>query len=366
MSIKNNIIKILPADILKRIRTSKNYLAKLSLEVFSKSEFLSSVYFSIFSNSFRKEQKAVLLGRLNNINEINHRQGTIYMLRRNIHRIEKGLLMKQRRDVFGLSYLPETIKYYEKAATVVGASEENELRWAHDVLASYFKGSGSHPEIDKAKRQFQEINYKTNGSPLHSPYKRDLSVPSPVSYDQLFELASRRKSVRWYLQKPVPRELIDKAICLAAYSPSACNRQPFEFHIIENPDLIKSVSSLASGTKGFYENFPVLIAIVGKLRAFFSERDRHLIYIDSSLATMSLMLALESLGLSSCALNWPDVPAKEKRISKILALESDERVIMLMSLGYPDPDGMVAYSEKKDLSLLRRFHGIHLSENIEV
>ena len=90
--------------------------------------------------------------------------------------------------------------------------------------------------------------------------------------------------------------------------------------------------------------------------AYFDERDRHVIYIDASLANMSLILALETLGLSSCCVNWPDIEHLEKRMDKVLSLEKHQRPIMCLAIGYPDPDGEVAYSEKRDIELIRKYN----------
>ena len=38
-----------------------------------------------------------------------------------------------------------------------------------------------------------------------------------------------------------------------------------------------------------------------------------------------------------------------------LGLEPDERVIMLVALGDPDPEGLVTYSQKRPLDELRSF-----------
>ena len=62
-----------------------------------------------------------------------------------------------------------------------------------------------------------------------------------------------------------------------------------------------------------------------------------LVYIDGSLAAMQLMLALESLGLSSCSINWPDVEERERQLAKILGLAYQERTVMLLAVGYADP-----------------------------
>ena len=110
------------------------------------------------------------------------------------------------------------------------------------------------------------------------------------------------------------------------------------------------------GTMGFYENFPMIVVLVGRLDAYIEERDRHLIYIDGSLAAMSFMYALETLGLSSCPINWPDIPQREKKLAKALNLQPYERAVMFISLGYPDPEGLVPNSKKRSLDHIRSFN----------
>ncbi len=43
-------------------------------------------------------------------------------------------------------------------------------------------------------------------------------------------------------------------------------------------------------------------------------------------------------------------------MAKTLRLAPQERVIMLMAVGYADPEGIIPYSEKKSLDVLRRFN----------
>jgi nitroreductase len=353
----NNIIKrLFPPGviiILKRIRDNFDFLI---LKIANRSRFLCSLYYFLFSSAFRREQYGVLFGRLKYHEESLSKQNTQYLLRRNIHGLEKGILMRPRREIFGLDYIEETVNSYKNAVLNEDISNPLELQWSHDVLSEYFRVVGRHPIVENARSRFVSIRYEVEIDSLRIPYKRDSTFSTSITYEQLLELARIRKSIRWYLQKPVPRDIIDQAIILASFSPSACNRQPYEFRIFDDPELIQKISSLPGGTKGFHHNLPVIVVMVGKLRAYFSERDRHLIYIDASLASMAFMLALETLGLSSCPLNWPDVDRAENQIIKYLNLDPDERVIMLIALGYPDPDGMVAYSQKKDLNLLRKYN----------
>jgi len=282
------------------------------------------------------------------------------ILRRNTHRLEKGLIMRPRRDVFALEYIEETVRAYEAAlqAQADGDGPPDELlQWVGDVLTEYFAITGKHPKIEAVRERFHSLPKprRTGDAPL-VPYYRDLSRPPPVGYEDLLALAHRRRSVRWFLPKPVPRDLIDKALLVAGQSPSACNRQPFVFRIFDDPKLVREVASIPYGVIGYEHQIPVIVVIVGQLRNFFDARDRHLIYIDGALAAMSFVLALETLGLSSCCINWPDLPDREKKMGELLHLEPDERPVMLIALGWPDPEGMVPRSVKKPLGLLRTYN----------
>ncbi|EKV00158.1 nitroreductase [Leptolyngbya sp. PCC 7375] len=321
------------------------------------SPFLSSFYYVLISSQFRREQHSVVFGRFQYYKNLQLGQSNPYLLRRNIHRLEKGLIMRPRRDIFAVGYIEETVRAYCHAFEKAGEFRcgDSDLSWANDVLSEYFRIAGSHSVINQSKQKFLSLApLKSKGQCI--PYKRDLDKPISVSYTQFLELCHRRRSVRWYTQDPVPRELLDQAITAAALSPSACNRQPFEFRVFDKPDLVQKIASVPGGTKGFQHNFPVIIVVVGKLRAYFNERDRHVIYIDGSLASMSLIYALETLGLSSCSINWPDVDQKEKQMANLLSLEADERIVMLISVGYPDPDALVPYSSKKPLDQIRRYN----------
>ena len=357
VSITKRVIKtVIPTPGITTIKQINNALNRIILRFFSSSPWTSSLYYAFLSPAFRREHQGVLYGKFKYSQLLESSENSSYLLRRNIHRLEKGLLMRPRRDIFAVNYIGETVDSYQKIllSKCQGIAIE-EFQWTYDVLHEYFNTVGSDPKIDRAKQKFLALEHLCDRKQC-IPYKRNLDRPASVNYEQFWELCQRRRSVRWYLPQPVPRELLDKAIAAAALSPSACNRQPFEFRIFDQPELVEQVSSMPMGTKGFNHNLPVVIAVVGKLRAYFSERDRHVIYIDASLAAMSFMYALETLGLSSCPINWPDIEMREQKMSSLLKLEPDERVIMLISVGYPDPEGMVAYSQKKSLNQIRRYN----------
>lgn len=332
--------------------------------LFSSTRLTSNLYYLLFSRAFNREQNQVLKGKFTYLKSLESPIKSQVLLRRNTHRLEKGLLMIPRRSIFALDYITETVDALDKVMEVKisnsSSVDEGEVKWAFNVLEEYFSATSEHEIINSAKQRFKSIkkDYKDTVEIKYVPYKRllDEKRKSIPSFDQIAELAKFRRSVRWFEQKNVPRVLVDKAIEIGGYAPSACNRQPYEFRIIDDPELVKNVVSLPKGTSGYNHNIPMIIVVVGKLDAYFSERDRHLIYIDSSLASMSLVFALETLGLSSCCINWPDIEHLEKRMEKVLKLESHERPVMCLAVGYAAEEGMVAYSKKKSLDNIRRYN----------
>jgi nitroreductase len=336
---------------------------RVLLPIVARSAILGSLYYAIADGAFRREHAATLRGRLRYLDQERQLGRHEYLLRRNVHMLEKGLVMRPRRPVFALEYINATVVCYGAMRALhvedPDAVDEAQLRWAHDVLATYFAAAGPHKTIDKVRAKWDAI------APLApavdpdpetvAPYHRALEAPPPVAYDDLHELALRRRSVRWFLPTPVSRDLIDRALEVAALSPSACNRQPFEFRIFDDPATIARVAAIPKGTRGFAQGFPAFAVVVGRMRAFFSERDRHLIYIDGALASMSFVFALESLGLASCLINWSDQTEPERQMAEALGLAPDERPVVCIAFGYPDPDGMVPFSEKRPLERLRRY-----------
>lgn len=322
----------------------------------SRSRIASSIYY-LFNRSFRREQQAVLSGRVTYEKSLANPRANTSLLRRNIHRLEKGLLMQPRRVPFGLDYIDETVRAFVLAAQC--GTDSTELAWAADVLQEYTQIMPRLPALEPLRGILEstlDSGSPPGGAGRRVPYLRSEDEAPRVSWEDLLKLARFRRSVRWYLPAKVPREAIERAIEVAAYSPTACNRQPFVFRVFDEPELVEKLLSLPMGTAGFSHQVPAVAVIVGRQRNFPSERDRHLIYVDGSLAIMSFVYALEVQGLSSCCINWPDIERRERRMAEFLELEPDERPIMLVAFGYPDPRGLVASSAKKPVSSLCKYN----------
>lgn len=349
------IIKLVLSN--KYIRRTRRFFGGNILGVIS-SSYLLSVPFSLLNPvTFMREQRAIMAGKSSYYKGLKKQKSkTMVGLRRNIHRLEKALIMKPRRDSFAKDYIMETVEWY---VTLVNSDnvkqnhDKGELVWAHNVLTEYFEVVKPIGVIEKARELFLKTAFIADAAD-QKPFKRIKPSDLP-SYKQLLALSEYRRSVRWFKDKKVDRELIDKALLVARQSPTACNRMPYEFRVFDEPELVKEVANTPFGTGGYADNIPVIAVVVGKLDSYFSARDRHAIYIDSSLATMGFVYALEAQGVSSCLINWPDFEPLERKMQKLLNLNIDERPIMLIAIGYADEDP-VPRSAKKELDTIRSFN----------
>jgi len=311
-----------------------------------------STYYFLASRAFGAEHQAVLRGKLVFQSADAERQVSSARLRRNTHRLEKGLIMRPQRAVFAEDYIGVTVSDYRKAC--IGKTlDEGERSWAQDVLALYFATVSSTPRIEKARKTFVSVTAFIE-TPACVPYPSQARTRSDIPFEKLEALFLERRSTRWFEPRLVPRELLEAAIGAASLAPSACNRQPFNYAVLDEPERAVSIAKLAGGTGGFADNIPCLIVSIGDLSCYPEERDRHCIYIDASLANMQLMLALQTMGLSTCSINWSDEATRDRAIGKALGLAPYERVVMLIAVGYADKDGRIPYSQKKPKQLLIR------------
>lgn len=341
------IKRVLPHSLLHNINRYRTKADKALMQLAAKHKALSFLYYLFFNRTFMREQYAVLQGRVEYWRALHSGEANSAMLRRNIHRLEKGMIMRPRKPVFAEGYISETVERFIVCTFRAQLSHE-EAQWAKQVLTHYFAIVSSTPIIQAARERFtQQANMDDRAELTAVPYTRHTLPRSDVSYEQFKQLCEQRRSVRWFTNKPVDRALVEQAVAAARQAPSACNRQPFSFHLANQPELARTLGNIAMGTAGFAHNFQCLMVVVGDLSAYPYERDRHVIYIDASLASMQFMLALETLGLSSCVINWPDVEHYEKQMEAALGLTAYQRPIMLIAIGHADDDGMIPFSQKK-------------------
>jgi nitroreductase len=177
-------------------------------------------------------------------------------------------------------------------------------------------------------------------------------------YDNLLEVAKKRRTNRKFKSDPIPEGYIDKIIDVARYAPSGFHTQPWEFVVVTDKAVREKIISLLDKktppiknpddkegiTGASFRDAPALILALCDYRAYVGlpmnvERENPIvgtIFCSSMASTFLLMhLAAASLGLSSQWYSAAGSPAVEQGIRSVIGIPDDLKIYDLMILGYP-------------------------------
>lgn len=153
------------------------------------------------------------------------------------------------------------------------------------------------------------------------------------AYPGFYELAATRCSCRNYLDKPVGRDLVAAVLDTARLAPSACNRQPWTFIVLDTPESRRAV--LGSYERDFIRNVSTFIVACARHDASWhrSADGKDHADIDVAIAVEHICLAATSLGLGTCWIcNFNPSALREA-----LNLPDSVEPVAIIPLGYPDP-----------------------------
>ncbi|MCK4858458.1 MAG: nitroreductase family protein [candidate division Zixibacteria bacterium] len=189
----------------------------------------------------------------------------------------------------------------------------------------------------------------------------------------------RRRSVRDFSNRPVPREIIENCIRAAGTAPSGANMQPWRFVVVSDPQVKKEIREAAEkiesdfykqrasesalnvlaplGTdqnKQFLEEAPYLIVIF-KCRPEVGPGGtvkEHYYFAESvGIATGMLMTAVHNAGLVCLT----HTPAPLTFVRDILQRPPNEMPYMILVVGYPKKGTKVPVIAKKSLDEIAIF-----------
>lgn len=114
------------------------------------------------------------------------------------------------------------------------------------------------------------------------------------------ELCTARQSCRSYKNEPVPQEKLDYIRECVRLAPSAVNRQPWRFLVIDREPMLSQVKACYS--RDWIQNVPVIvICLKNEQEAWTRQSDGHNhADIDIAIATEHLCLAATEQGLGNC------------------------------------------------------------------
>jgi iodotyrosine deiodinase len=189
----------------------------------------------------------------------------------------------------------------------------------------------------------------------------------------------RRRTVRQFADRPVPRALIEECLRAAGTAPSGANLQPWHFVVIGEPGLKARIREAAEreerefyrhrappewlealaplGTdehKPYLETAPWLIAIFGQRYGLSpgGARLSHYYVTESvGIATGFLIAALHEAGLATLT----HTPSPMGFLNEVLGRPPSEKPFLLLVVGYPAPEAVVPEIGKKPLEEIATF-----------
>jgi nitroreductase len=145
-----------------------------------------------------------------------------------------------------------------------------------------------------------------------------------IDPEEFLTFIKSRRSIRSFQEKLIPDKEIEMILESGRWAPSASNRQPWEFLVIKNRDMIEKVAKLSVYGK-FIKEASVLIAIIGKTKI-----SPKWYIIDTSLVSINMMLMAWALGIGTC---WIGTLDRDKA-KEILKLEIDDYLLTVLPFGY--------------------------------
>ena len=161
-----------------------------------------------------------------------------------------------------------------------------------------------------------------------------------INPEDFLEFIKNRRSIRSFQDKPIPENEIQMILEAGRWAPSASNKQPWEFYIIRDKEVLKEISKNAIYGRHI-KRAPFAIVIIGK-----KTTSPNYYIQDTSLVSMTMMLMAWSLGIGTC---WTGA-LDRKKVKILLGLGENDYLLTVLPMGYikgdvPKPSLRVALDQ---------------------
>jgi nitroreductase len=157
----------------------------------------------------------------------------------------------------------------------------------------------------------------------------------------IYEAATRRRSIRRFKEKPVPYDVLEKCVDAARLAPCGRNHQVCEYIVINDAEVLPGIFENIGGSmklppeKGgpLPENTPraYIIVLINKAWEGDASRRRISLY-DVGMAAENIILVALEQGLGTC----PILMFNESNLKPVLNIPDEYDMALVIAMGYPD------------------------------
>ncbi|KPA09572.1 Nitroreductase-like protein [Candidatus Magnetomorum sp. HK-1] len=145
---------------------------------------------------------------------------------------------------------------------------------------------------------------------------------------KILDFFYKRRSIRSFQKKPVPRDIIDDLLKAGMAAPSAHNWQPWIFIVVDDPKIKKTLSE-SSPFAGYIKTAPYVIVIAGKKNNYWAK-------FDCAVAAENILLAATHMGLGSVYCGLDD--ERWEKAKTILNVPETYEGYSYLPIGYPNEE----------------------------
>jgi len=276
---------------------------------------------------------------------VNKQKKLFYNLLINAHSIEKGLSLNKPRYLFGkekIKYIINNLKLYNRQLSKIPIEMSLGALAHYVILNKKIKNDDFLDYIELFISNYNKKNLKINGG----------AVKIKNNNNGIFF----RSSSRVFNSKKISNIYIQKLVELTKKAPSQCNRQSTKLHLYQNKKTINTLLSMQGGANSFKNKIGNLFIITSDLTAWGGPGERNQLYVDGSLLAMNLLISATYMKFDTCPLNLAKSNYDEYKIKKIGKIPNNEKLIMMIAIGFAVKNRFKAVSVKRDNSEVLKIH----------
>ncbi|MDR1600128.1 MAG: nitroreductase [Oscillospiraceae bacterium] len=162
------------------------------------------------------------------------------------------------------------------------------------------------------------------------------SEPTVITTNPVLRAIADRRSIRGYSPKPLSQDQLDALLAAAVQSPSAMNRQPWHFSVVQNPAILARINAEITGAmnKDVGDVFYAAPCCI-----FLScEPDARWSRLDCGIAVENIAIAAQALGLGSVILGMPEAAftgANGGELNALLKFPPTYKFAVAIAVGVP-------------------------------
>ena len=146
---------------------------------------------------------------------------------------------------------------------------------------------------------------------------------------ELLEGILTRRSIRNYTKEIIPREQAEELIKYGMYAPSACNKQPWYFVLLNDGEIFKKIQEFQPHTKMLEQAQWGIVVCGDELLAHTPDYWP----VDCAAATENILLAAHGMGFGAVWLGIYPRPERVSAMKELLDLPPHVHAFSIISVG---------------------------------